>query len=93
MVRSSVVCAQCRSFWSPTGLRKSGWAVGLALSKAEWDRAVGTAVLAMGRAAGLAAIAEHTSLIGIVSNPGGLPLYLDDLCDSCCDLFAIPVRF
>ena len=34
----------------------------------------------LGRAAAetSAAIAEHTSLVGFVPNPGGLPLYLDD---------------
>ncbi len=47
-------------------------------SKAEWDRAVGTAVLGRAAAETSAAIAEHRSLIGFVPHPGGISRYLDD---------------
>ena len=46
--------------------------------KAEWDRAVGTAVLGRAAAETSAAISEHTSLIGFVPHPGGISRYLDD---------------
>ena len=50
--------------------------------KADWDRAVATAVLGRAAAETSAAIAEHRSLIGFVPHPGGISRYLDDRSNS-----------
>ena len=78
MVRSSVVCARSvQELLVSYGFAEE-WLGRRAGPKAEWDRAVGTAVLGRAAAETSAAISEHTSLIGFVPHPGGISRYLDD---------------
>ena len=72
----------CEVQWFALNAGTSGlirvWLGRRAGPKAEWDRAVGTAVLGRAAAETSAAIAEHRSLIGFVHHPGGISRYLDD---------------